>query len=174
MTIESPRFNSKKLFLQFSHIGRGFQGFHGILEIYIKVLMMQFCSVPLHISMCTNLRISNSKYGHKQTNSTFGSCIFFSKFLLNIYINSIYLCTDFDLFLLLVFDIMVNLSFKKLNFRRVLCWKGGIYQKSNNAFFLCSISWFIVQNFYCNLNLIFLPLTWVAILDDGRRYQKTI
>ena len=40
---------------------------------YIKILMKQFCAVPLHNSLCKILRVSNSKYEHKQTNSTIGS-----------------------------------------------------------------------------------------------------
>ena len=66
-------FDSKQLFAQFSHIGREFQGLQGILEIYIKILMIQFCSLPSYISLCKNLWDSNSRYGHQRANSTIGS-----------------------------------------------------------------------------------------------------
>ena len=33
-----------------------FQGFQGILEIYIKILIIQFCSLPSYISLCKNLK----------------------------------------------------------------------------------------------------------------------
>ena len=41
--------------------------------LYIKILMKQFCSVPLHISLCKHLRVSYLKYEHQWTNSIIGS-----------------------------------------------------------------------------------------------------
>ena len=59
-----------EFWFQFLIFGRLFQG---IWWIGIKILMKRFCSVPLHISLWTNLRVSHSKYGYQRTNSTFGS-----------------------------------------------------------------------------------------------------
>ena len=89
---------------------------------------MQFCWLILHNTLCKIWRVSDSKYEHQRTNSTFGT-------------------NDFELFLGQTFDIMGNWKFKIFNFPCILWEKGGIYQKTIEPYFcalfhdlLCKIS----------------------------------
>ena len=68
-TIESPIFNTNNIILCFFLLFvRGFGGFQGLWEIWIQyiriLMMMQFYSVVFNNSLCKNLWVSNSKYGH--------------------------------------------------------------------------------------------------------------
>ena len=44
-----------------------------LTEIYIKIRMIQFCSLPSYISLSKNLSGSKSRYEHQRTNSSIGS-----------------------------------------------------------------------------------------------------
>ena len=52
----------------------GFWGVSGDTgNIYIKILLIRFYSLPFHISLCKTIKVSDWKYEHQQTNSTIGS-----------------------------------------------------------------------------------------------------
>ena len=96
-TIESSIFNTRKLFHYFYILRGGFGGFQGLWKIYIKIMIMQFCSSPSHISLCKYLSGFNSKYGHERTYQTTRSkrylvgswkCLLY--FIIYLFIESIY------------------------------------------------------------------------------------
>ena len=100
-TTESPIFNTRKLFSAFSYFSGEFWGASAdTADIYIQILMMQFYSLPSHISLCKTSRIFESKYRFQRTNSTVRSnrslkgwfCLLY--FLLISLLN--YVCLNFN------------------------------------------------------------------------------
>ena len=64
LAIESPTFNTKKLFSPFSHIVRKFWGISGDTGDNYYTVYLQCGSLASHISLCKNLMGYNTKYGH--------------------------------------------------------------------------------------------------------------
>ena len=87
--LEECTFHSMNSYWTLELLGR-FQGIWEIWEIYIWILMMQFCSVRFHICLCKKLRVSNTKYGQQRTNLTNNRPLVGPTFFINIAIKSIH------------------------------------------------------------------------------------